>query len=407
MNQQVDQVMQGPGGVGIPLPDDPAQLQNHLAQQQGQIDTLMQLVAALQARPDRGRHPNIRAPDYKDEPEHDIDFLVWRSRFQRICAANGWDDAQCKNVAMAAMHGKAHLRVKEMHTGMYATVNELLDAMENLFMPKASTPLAQANFERACQGPKEDLATYHARLRALFRRAYPEEAGNADPPILMRKFVASLKDKRIQNYAIWARDSGGQDTYEKLLLACQHEYARALQGQLYTHGATTQPLAQEPEPMELGAIKGQPRASPGVGPRRDGEKRIPCSFCGRTNHWDAQCRQAKQVREIMEIVRRQRAMQPSRDPSVANSRAASTASSFRPPRARTTVAALEGTAGALAQPLGAIGSEAGATSTADIADAMLNAIAAGVDDPSEQGEEEEDDGVDGELVAAIHQALNA
>ena len=62
----------------------------------------------------------------------------------------------------------------------------------------------------------------------------------------------------------------------------------------------------------------------------------------------------------------------------------------------------------MAQPIGAGGTEAGAAPTDGTADAMLNAITAGVNHLLDQGEgeEEEDDGVDGDLVAAIHQALN-
>ena len=402
------------GGANFPLPDDvpdPAEqpmeyLRAITMMQAQQVGSLVQVVnqnaqasaqlaQALQNQTNqpRPRRANLKLPCFSNEPSEDVDFLVWRQRFTRICAANGYDDDAAKHSVIGCMKKRAALSCGRINVDLYATCEALLNHMEGKFLPEANTPLAQINFERAQQRSDEDMATFHARLENLYQRAFPRDQHYEVSDQLHRQFIRGVSNPRVRDYVIWAKNSGNATNYGQLLLSAQHESARILQNQLYNTGGTAViPGNNESEPMELGAMKKKTRP-PSDKPtgKETSQERRKCAFCGKTNHWESNCFQLKKYKLLMKTFGKAKGGKD--DPKGGDRKA----------RQAKILAAIQ---------QGNVDPPDDDPQGTDATSAMINAMVAGIsfeDSDDSDGhlaeEGDDDDGPEAQL-AAMHQALN-
>ena len=110
-------------------------------------------------------------------------WMGWRNHFTMCARINGWNNKRARLEIEACMTGAAQSRAMDVFTDHRPAVgadenlvpdyNLMLDALEARFMPAAASDLARSTFKSAKQTEDESVLDFHARLRTLFRRAYP------------------------------------------------------------------------------------------------------------------------------------------------------------------------------------------------------------------------------------------
>jgi hypothetical protein len=172
------------------------------------------------------------------------------------------------------MRGAAALAVEGVdyrNTGF--NLDAVLDEYETIFLPAASSAMAQTRYETCQQLPRETILGYHGRLKALWMRAYPHMT---DESQLIRKFYNSIRGgKELRGQIMRARPA----TYQAVLAAAQNECAvqDTLKGTQPGHNMN--PRADDSEPMDLSALTLNAIA----------EEDADCFKCKRKGHFKRNC----------------------------------------------------------------------------------------------------------------------
>jgi len=202
------------------------------------------------------------------------DWRIFRRNFVDSIECTGHNDYQAKRALSSCMRGAAALAVEgvDYRNTAYA-LEAILDEYETIFLPAASSAMAQTRYETCQQLPRETILGYHGRLKALWMRAYPHMT---DESQLIRKFYNSIRGgKELRGQIMRARPA----TYQAVLAAAQNECAvqDTLKGT--QPGYNMHPKADDSEPMDLSALSLNAIA----------EEDADCFKCKRKGHFKRNC----------------------------------------------------------------------------------------------------------------------
>jgi hypothetical protein len=190
------------------------------------------------------------------------DWLAWKRHFQATYGITNWDDDRKKNEMLAAMDGEASTATASIDPdGM--TFAQMLAAYEGCFITQAGSELAESEFNAARQLPDETILMFHARMRELFNRAFPNEntEGNGLARHLRKNFTWGLESSQITTY-VWDRRPA---TYAECLRLAQEKYS-------------TQIIADD---RKKGHGRGSVHA---MGPSGSSGNEPTCWGCGQSGH---------------------------------------------------------------------------------------------------------------------------
>lgn len=262
---------------------DLTQVQDAILALQGQVDHLVQrqapppppepVAAVNPGAAAATSRPNVRFGTFSNDP--DEDFLVFRHHIDQVIRLNQYTDEQARLALASAMKGRAAAAVMDidpLHAA--ATYPKLMGAYEGRFLPAASSQMARMKFDAARQGSHEDVLDFHARLRTLHNKAYPN---SADEVILIRRFSIGLRRKEVRTQVM----RGQPATYQQALEMAQNETSVIQMVKVSELGTA----ASGVEPMEIGALSPEAKA------------KLECYYCGNRGHIKADCRGFKKDQE--------------------------------------------------------------------------------------------------------------
>ena len=279
-----------PGGVGrgAGAGFGPQQQLEALEQQ---VIQLQQVAQEQQQALQGGRPAQVKFPPsnliYRNK--EDEDWRTFRRRFEALALVSGWTNDQAKAFLTTCMDEGAMRAVADIdYRSDSYTWAVLLQMYEDRFLPPAASSLAQARFEKASQLPKETILNYHARVRDLYIRAYPDTR-NAEAPMI-RQFVAGLRDILVKREVLRRKPTSYDQALQQALNEHSVQESAPLPGQsterqqivpMDVNEAGVERGEEEPVPeeAELSAL-GTGRAS------RDG-----CYNCGKPGHIRRDCYQ--------------------------------------------------------------------------------------------------------------------
>ena len=213
----------------------------------------------------KASRPNVRFNTFSNEP--DEDFLVFKQHLKTVVKLNGYDDEQSRLALAAAMKGKAAAAVLDINVlEENSTFENILESYEDRFLPTACSQMARMKFDAARQGNHEGVLDFHARLRTLYSKAYPDAADNV---LLIRRFTLGLRRKEVRSQVM----RGQPLTYTAALEMAQNETSVLQLVRISELGAA----APGVEPMEIGALGNDHR-------------HVRCFNCKRLGHTKANCR---------------------------------------------------------------------------------------------------------------------
>jgi hypothetical protein len=174
-------------------------------------------------------------------------WLTFRRQFKIHCKSQGYNAEQSKGCLAMSVEGAAAESVAELKPEDYGTIDEMLDAYEEKFLPPAASTLAQTYFEQATQTASETALEWHSRLFTLWRRAYPN---STDVTPLIRRFafgllVLSTRQEILRRQA---------DTYSKALEIAQTEEAIQKATSRTAVNQAIMPARTMDEPMDINAM---------------------------------------------------------------------------------------------------------------------------------------------------------
>ena len=147
------------------------------------------------ARPGRKVEPLTSA-----DPQ---DWIAWRDSFEITVGINNWGHQRARRELAAAMQGEAKRAVIDIDIqadAHAADVVLLLNIYEARFVTAAAGDLARAEFREAKQKEEETILQWHARLRQLYIRAYPNlNAAAINASLDLRDaFILGLSDAQVK-----------------------------------------------------------------------------------------------------------------------------------------------------------------------------------------------------------------
>ena len=233
--------------------------------------------------------PGILKPDKFGHGDNES-WPNFRRRFEHCALFNGWNTQQQKLALVSAMADKAADVVQDLQVKDFFNIGNMLDAYEARFMPAAQSDIVRIQFDKCRQSSRESVLEYHSRLRALYRRAYPE---STDDTQLIRRFAFGLANPWVQQMVLRKQAK----TYDDALEAALNEAAVMDVADALKTGASsmTNQLPNSanasghdghPEPMEIGAMGGNLGSN-------------ECMFCGKQGHWKSQCQLWAKARRLL------------------------------------------------------------------------------------------------------------
>ena len=198
-------------------------------------------------------------------------FTVFRNQFKDIVELYDYSPAQKKVAVFCCLKGEAAeavLDLREMLENEEVDYEDVLDALEGRFNPEMQQEAATTKFEQALQMKGENLLRWHARLRHLFQKAFPDK--DLNDATLIRKFVNGIRDNiiRKQTKRAFCKD------YVTALNVAMKEYSVEESEQPMQHGTYRPQRQQQVEPMEIGAID---------------KSKISCFTCKEKGHMSRDC----------------------------------------------------------------------------------------------------------------------
>jgi hypothetical protein len=171
-----------------------------------------------------------------------MDQEAWRSFktvFTQVAQSNGWltlaDDPNAKPVDVVidrkrrltlstCFQGSPATHLSRYGPGKYATLQEMIEAIDAHLIPASATDYAQQLYDEAAQQEGEDLLKWHGRLYTLFLRASPAKADGSTDDRLKRNFATGLRSSILLG-ALLASESYRTWTYQLLLENSQQKGA--------------------------------------------------------------------------------------------------------------------------------------------------------------------------------------
>ena len=83
-------------------------------------------------------------------------------------------DLRGRQLLLAAMKGEAAQSVTHLKVSSFATVNDLLKKLKDIFVPATGGFKAMADFRSCTQAQGESLLQWSTRCRGLYRQEYPD-----------------------------------------------------------------------------------------------------------------------------------------------------------------------------------------------------------------------------------------
>ena len=220
-----------------------------------------------------------------------VEWQSWRSHFNTCMRINQWGNRRGRLEVEACLSGTAKVRVMDLldhhrpapnaAEAAVAPVEQMLAALETRFLPAAASDLARTQFRSARQNEDESVLDYHARLRGLFRRAYPAipVANINDDRNLIDTFCMGLRNPEVRSDTIKHRPNN----YNEALNVASNMAAAA------------QVLGNIKKEPGVGLFAMGKRAHDG-----GGQSGIRCHFCLREGHVKRECRLLDRAREIVQ-----------------------------------------------------------------------------------------------------------
>ena len=235
-----------------------------------------------------------------------LEFVSWRRNFRLAVQINGWanDDDRARREAAAAIEDPAARIVADIPT-IAGTAEEYLDLCEARFMPAAATDVARVALETAIQEADETIIQWHARLRALFQRAYPNvlPAAVEQDHRLITQFILKCKSGHVRADAWKIRPQ----TFAAAYTAASNAAASQM-----VLEANDNPGA----PPKMGKLRPGMMAisKPRAAPRKDQQR---CWFCDEAGHLRLHCTMWLKAKRMLDddprAPRRMREASPKRE----------------------------------------------------------------------------------------------
>jgi hypothetical protein len=152
------------------------------------------------------------------------EWLTWKKAFTIAAQINGWNDLRQRREACAAIEEPAATLVQDIDQEPAAgglTIDQYLTACEARFLPESATKYARTEFATGSQNDGEDILRFHARLRGLFVRAFPNEANPNASHVLIDRFIHGLGDYGAQEFTC----QQGPQTYAQALVHASNQAA--------------------------------------------------------------------------------------------------------------------------------------------------------------------------------------
>lgn len=206
-------------------------------------------------------------------------FLAWRSQFNIVALLNQWGETEAKFMAYTYMRDCALEAVQDIKLNQPDTLEQLLDKYQNRFLPSSKSQMLRAQFAVVSQLPNESVQKLHARMRAMYHLAYPNQYGQ-DETFLIERFISALNKRDVQNFVRRRKPK----TYDEAL-----EVANEETGFVLLDDATHTPGGiQQPTPSDtsfIATLRNRPSQNSAKGPSKDKQ----CYYCGGTGHFKDRC----------------------------------------------------------------------------------------------------------------------
>jgi len=262
------------------------------------------------------RTVNAKLRPFRD-PSTD-DWSLWRQQFIVVAELRGLNEQQAKSYAYTLMEGPAALAIQDINPRGAETADQMLALYTARFLPAEASELAKADLAMVKQVATEGVLSYHAKIRVLFRRAYPDDANNDAQ--LIATFQRGLHHAQVREAVMRARPA----TYAEALHTAQSESAivRLRQSTLFGGRGTAYtpfnkyPKAQEgglprfglpisgrapnrrmDEPMDCNAMQPEEGRGEVAVMNNGGTRAAGCWICDGTDHYKRNCPYFKRVME--------------------------------------------------------------------------------------------------------------
>jgi hypothetical protein len=178
-------------------------------------DQLQQLLGVIRVGGGRGHK---RAKFLSAEG---TEWCIWRRNFEQTVRINGLANERRQREAAAAKKGTAAEFTSDIPPYIAGrAIVDMLTLYEGRFLPAAAGQLTAAQFQTAAQMDGEQIAVWQARLRSIFKRAFPGEDIQGSR-LLINKFVLKLADSNIRQWTHRASPA----TYNAAMTAASNEAA--------------------------------------------------------------------------------------------------------------------------------------------------------------------------------------
>jgi hypothetical protein len=215
------------------------------------------------------------------------EWLNWRKSFELAADINEWGQDRSRKELLANLESTAMDLVRDVTWNQFPTLQATLEHLESVFLPPQSSDLARQEFALANQQEEETVQQWHARLRTLFRRAFPLE----DIPtsaVLRDRFNKGLLSEAISMES-YKRGQLVGATYDQVGQAAANQAA----AELFQTDARAARVSLNA--MKISGGRG------GTGRGKDGKfqkKKFSgdCFYCGKPGHMAHEC--LKKQRDI-------------------------------------------------------------------------------------------------------------
>ena len=231
-----------------------------------------QLRAVNASGPPAAPPQRFKAPTFANHPTNDC-WLAFKQSFMHITKLNTWDQTMSKIVLLSSFTGEAARAAMHLDPDKYASLNQLMMACQELFLPTAQSEMSRMIFDHAKQSGTETLLQWHARLRQLYLSAYTDapQAPNHQM-MLIRKFIFGIKDLEVQQHVL----RQCPQTYNDAITSAMNETSIA-------QVLAAQRTGVYPVPQNAGAASGFDVSA--IDPLT-----AVCYYCGITGHLKKDCR---------------------------------------------------------------------------------------------------------------------
>ena len=158
--------------------------------------------------------PRTRRPESFESGEG-TEWLTWRRNFELLVPLNQWDGGgdhderlrrrtRAKREARTSIKGRADQMVADIQPlEDNETIAAFLDRLQRRYLPTAESNYAKVAFELAAQLPTESLLDWCGRVRQLFSRAQPNDAGGANNNnTLIRRFILGITNPIVKTHVL-------------------------------------------------------------------------------------------------------------------------------------------------------------------------------------------------------------